>query len=173
MGLGGVQAGLLVIEAGFLFAQSFFILMLLFAIGELALFAGQAPCSECSATWAVGFSNQRKSTLCIVQHHMLMLLLAIHWRLGYSVSQALCLIALASAQPMQSQNGQMPEWCQTPAALSLGRRRLHKLQLRDCLLHEQPLLCCLAARSVSTSHGFVSHCDSEPVLHASCARPEA
>ena len=35
-----MQAGLLVIEAGFLFAQSFF--------------AGQAPCSECSATCAVG-----------------------------------------------------------------------------------------------------------------------
>ncbi len=49
-----MQAGLLVIEAGFLFAQSFFVLMLLFAIGELALFAGQAPCSECSATCAVG-----------------------------------------------------------------------------------------------------------------------
>lgn len=46
----GVQVGLLVIEAGFLFAQSFFVLMLLFAIGELALFAGQAPCSERSAT---------------------------------------------------------------------------------------------------------------------------
>ena len=45
-----MQVGLLVIEAGFLFAQSFFVLMLLFAIGELALFAGQAPCSECSAT---------------------------------------------------------------------------------------------------------------------------
>lgn len=38
--------GLLVIEAGFLFAQSFFVLMLLFALGELALFAGQAPCSK-------------------------------------------------------------------------------------------------------------------------------
>ena len=41
-----MQVGLLVIEAGFLFAQSFFVLMLLFAVGELALFAGQAPCSE-------------------------------------------------------------------------------------------------------------------------------
>jgi len=41
-----MQVGLLVIEAGFLFAQSFFVLMLLFAIGELALFAGQAPCSK-------------------------------------------------------------------------------------------------------------------------------
>lgn len=41
-----MQVGLLVIEAGFLFAQSFFVLMLLFALGELALFAGQAPCSE-------------------------------------------------------------------------------------------------------------------------------
>lgn len=41
-----VQVGTLVIEAGFLFAQSFFVLMLLFALGELALFAGQAPCSK-------------------------------------------------------------------------------------------------------------------------------
>ena len=41
-----VQAGLLVIQAGFFFAQSFFMLMLLFALGELALFAGQAPCSK-------------------------------------------------------------------------------------------------------------------------------
>ena len=41
-----VQVGLLVIQAGFFFAQSFFMLMLLFAVGELALFAGQAPCSE-------------------------------------------------------------------------------------------------------------------------------
>lgn len=34
------------IEAGFLFARSFVVLMALFAIGELALFGGQAPCSK-------------------------------------------------------------------------------------------------------------------------------
>lgn len=41
-----LQVGFFVIEAGFMFAQSFPVLILMFAIGELALFAGQAPCSE-------------------------------------------------------------------------------------------------------------------------------
>lgn len=40
------QVGLIVIEAGFMFAPSFPVLIGMFALGELALFAGQAPCSE-------------------------------------------------------------------------------------------------------------------------------
>lgn len=44
----GAQVGLLVIEAGFMFAVSFPVLIAMFALGELALFAGQAPCSEIS-----------------------------------------------------------------------------------------------------------------------------
>ncbi|BDA49430.1 probable protein spinster homolog 1 [Coccomyxa sp. Obi] len=41
----GALVGFLVIEAGFMFAQSFPLLIAMFAIGELALFAGQAPAS--------------------------------------------------------------------------------------------------------------------------------
>ncbi|KAK9904850.1 hypothetical protein WJX75_003822 [Coccomyxa subellipsoidea] len=41
----GALVGLLVIEAGFMFAPSFPVLIAMFALGELALFAGQAPCS--------------------------------------------------------------------------------------------------------------------------------
>ncbi len=40
-----MQVGFLVIEAGFMYAQSFPMLIAMFAIGELALFAGQAPAS--------------------------------------------------------------------------------------------------------------------------------
>ncbi|EIE19048.1 MFS general substrate transporter [Coccomyxa subellipsoidea C-169] len=41
----GALVGLIVIEAGFMFAPSFPVLIGMFALGELALFAGQAPCS--------------------------------------------------------------------------------------------------------------------------------
>ena len=42
----GLQVGFLVVEVGFLTSRSFPALMAIFAVGELALFAGQAPCSE-------------------------------------------------------------------------------------------------------------------------------
>ncbi len=41
----GAQVGFLVIEAGFILSRSFAVLMAIFAVGELALFAGQAPFS--------------------------------------------------------------------------------------------------------------------------------
>ena len=41
----GAQVGFLVIEAGFILSRSFPMLMAIFAVGELALFAGQAPFS--------------------------------------------------------------------------------------------------------------------------------
>ncbi|CAL8464686.1 g4221 [Coccomyxa elongata] len=41
----GALVGFLVIEAGFVYAQSFPVLIVMFAVGELALFAGQAPAS--------------------------------------------------------------------------------------------------------------------------------
>ena len=41
-----LQVGFFVVEVGFLTSRSFPVLMAIFAVGELALFAGQAPCCE-------------------------------------------------------------------------------------------------------------------------------
>lgn len=64
-----LQMGLLAIETGFLFAKSFFVLMLLFAAGELALFAGQAPCSKPPST-AGNCCHGQEPALCHHTTHM-------------------------------------------------------------------------------------------------------
>ena len=52
-----LQVGFFVVEVGFLTSKSFPALMAIFAVGELALFAGQAPCCEGPHPAAVPWSS--------------------------------------------------------------------------------------------------------------------